>query len=153
MILARQCWCFEQLWPIFTSSCELGGGANQGWNINGPYWGGQTNNSNQDFLSDLVSISSANVLKKLNERRSFQRGLATRNKNSSWCPLFPWPRYATRHCWGQGKGKGEVDTFSWYTLTPLIVAHIVRIAALHSLATLSLVGNIVISCIALHCST
>ena len=29
---------------------RVGGGANQGWNINGPYWG-EANNSNQDILS------------------------------------------------------------------------------------------------------
>ena len=109
-----------------------GGGANQGWNINGPYWGDRPNIPTKIFYLILVFDISQVSQKNLKENRSLKMAAEASARIST--AGAPCSLGLDTHCAGKGgKGKGKwIDilslctlphcTFTWSTLTPLIVS-------------------------------
>ena len=102
----RHCWCWCcWCWALvlgtadaFTSCDQYsraaagGGGANQGWNINGPYWGGRPTVPTKIFY--MFKSQNQPSVPESWTKKDLWKGIGWWSFNKdNWCPLFPWPRY------------------------------------------------------------
>ena len=131
------------------------GGANQGWNINGPYWGDRPNIPTKIFYLILSFDISQVSQKNLKENKSLKMAAeASARISTAGAPCSLGLDIHHHCCAGQGKGKGEVDTFSWYSLHRAHCAHCVHCRTAHSRLSLSVGysewGNTLCRWMALH---